>query len=340
MSVQDRALELDAEASMPMLHDEKSKRSDGDESDATFFSSKKPARWLSLAPRISANVPGILVLVGVNLLCWVLMTSFVPTGGILTRIGSSNESDKWEFFSPILKRVKLPFHSQQADASLFPNASHPMAIFSQSPGSEVDKAWERVAKTMMFGLTREDVVQLGKDPDTAVKFSKSWNITSPDGEELYLGVLDVFHQVHCLNMLRKSLITNYDYYYGEVLGFRAELFHETHLKHCTSILLQSIMCHGDVGVYTHVWREGNPVPWPDFGINRQCRDYNALMEFRDKHDVPGSFNKFKYYNETQRAPDAVIFPAEEGLDELQASADEFRDGVYYKDLHIKGCSYD
>lgn len=187
---------------------------------------------------------------------------------------------------------------------------------------------------MIFGLTRSDLARLGKDSRTAVKFNPEWNI--PGSENLYLGVLDVFHQVHCLNMLRQNLVINYDYYWGEAYGFRPEAFRERHLSHCTSILLQNIMCHADTEVVTHVWRQGNPVPWPDFGVKKQCRDFGALMKFRDSMDVDDSWDKFRLY--TKPPSEAVVLPEEDGLAELRASADEFRNGEYYKDLPIKGCS--
>lgn len=187
---------------------------------------------------------------------------------------------------------------------------------------------------MIFGLTQSDVIRLGKDPTSAVKFNPEWNISS--SEDLYLGVLDVFHQIHCLNMLRQNLIINYDYYWGKAYGFRPEVFRERHLSHCTSILLQNIMCHADTEVVTHVWQEGNPVPWPDFGVKKQCRDFNALVEFRDVMDVEDSWDKFRLYS--NRPSDAIVFPEEDGFSELKASADEFRNGEYYKDLHIKGCN--
>jgi hypothetical protein len=208
-----------------------------------------------------------------------------------------------------------------------------MGIFASPPSPEVDHAWMRISKNMIFGLTRDDVLRLGKEPSTAVKFNEKWGIEG--GSELYLGVVDVFHQIHCLNMLRQNLITNYDYYWGDIYGFKPPVFRETHLRHCTSIILQAIMCHADLGAVTHIWSEGNPVPWPDFGINRQCKDFDALLKWRDEADVDHSFTKFREYN---TPADAVVLPAEPGMAELIAGADEFKDGEYLKEWHIKGCN--
>lgn len=96
------------------------------------------------------------------------------------------------------------------------------------------------------------------------------------------------------------------------------------------------MCHADAAVVTHVWREGTEVPYPDFGVERQCRDFGALMEYRDTMDVEGSFDKFRFY--TEKPEGAVVLPAEPGMEELMASADEERDGRLFKEMKIKGCN--
>ncbi|OAA55828.1 hypothetical protein SPI_08035 [Niveomyces insectorum RCEF 264] len=285
-------------------------------------------RPLDFVPRLSVNTSGLLLILFANIVVSVLIVWL--SGSVL----SSTRDEPWEYYSPILKHVKLPFHTKKIDARLFPDASDPLAVFAAPPSPEVDHAWNKISRNMIVGLTRADLLLLGKDPTTAVKYNPQWNISN--SEDTYLGVLDVFHQVHCLNMLRQNLIMNYDYYYADAYGYEPEVFHKKHLTHCVSMLLQNIMCHADASVYTHVWREGNPVPWADFGINRQCRDFDALMRFRDTHDVEGSFDKFRFY--TDIPEEAVVLPMEAGMAEMLASADEYKDGKYYKKLDIKGCS--
>ncbi|KAH8881865.1 hypothetical protein GQ53DRAFT_621486, partial [Thozetella sp. PMI_491] len=195
--------------------------------------------------------------------------------------------------APVLTSLDLPFGIKQVDARLFPNASDTLGIFAAPPSPEVDHAWMHISKNMIVGVSGEDMVRLGKSLERSVKFNPEWDVKG--GENLYLGVMDVFHQIHCLNMLRQNLITNYDYYWGDIYGFKPPVFRETHLRHCTSILLQAIMCHSDVGVITHIWSEDTPVPNPDFAINRQCRDFDALMQWRDNTDLKHSSSKFINY---------------------------------------------
>lgn len=307
---------------------------------------KRPETLMYTILRDKGRFTIYIMIILVNVIFWVLMilrdnavcsSYIVPHEHFYCRskyaLFISQCSNKYQ--APLLNLTNLPVGTQQIKAQLFPRASDPMAFAAAPPSKAVDEEWERVSRNMIFGLTKSDILRLQKDPNTAVKFNPDWNITH-DGEDLYLGVLDVFHQIHCLNMLRQNLIINYDYYWGKAYGFRPEAFRERHLSHCTSILLQNIMCHADTEVVTHVWREGNPVPWPDFGVQKQCRDFEALISFRDGSDLADSGEKFRLY--TKRPDDAVVLPEEEGLSELKASADEFRGGEYYKDLYIKGCN--
>ncbi len=222
------------------------------------------------------------------------------------------------------------------DAQLFPNVTDPVGVFGAPPGPEVDRAWARASRNMIVGLTRDEVLRLGKDPATAVQFSPEWPEAKKAKEDMYVGVVDVFHQIHCLDMLRQNLVFNYDYYWGDIYGLRPPAFRETHLRHCTSQLLQSIMCRADLAVVTHVWSRDTPVPMPDFAVNHQCRDFDALLRWRDTTDVKDSGNKFRFY--TTPPPGAIVFDGDPGMDDLNAQADEFRDGEYLKDLHLGVCN--
>lgn len=68
----------------------------------------------------------------------------------------------------------------------------PSSIFRQDPSPEVDRAWIRISDTRPFGVSRETVVALGKDPASAVKFDGSFNLSY----EAYAARLDTLHQVH------------------------------------------------------------------------------------------------------------------------------------------------
>ena len=49
-----------------------------------------------------------------------------------------------------------------------------------------------------------------------------------------------------------------------------------HSDHCFSYLLQTLLCHADVGVMTTTWNERAHVYMADFNVTKQCRNYDAI----------------------------------------------------------------
>ncbi|KAH6648691.1 hypothetical protein BKA67DRAFT_594163 [Truncatella angustata] len=129
-------------------------------------------------------------------------------------------------------------------------------------------------------------MKLGKDPSTAVKLEDDiWGL----GDDAYGAVFDVYHQLHCLNSLRKIAYGNY---YNASQG-RAETLklREMHINHCADILFQAIQCSGNVNLMTLHWMETQDNPWPDMSINRKCINFDHLTEFRKQ--VSLDMDKYK-----------------------------------------------
>ncbi|KAI1410527.1 hypothetical protein F5Y13DRAFT_201982 [Hypoxylon sp. FL1857] len=295
--------------------------------DTTLSPSEDVCRFRCYAPRVSVNFSGFIILLFTNLLLTTLVVYFREHYYAAPKKPSSSNTA----YSPVLNFIDLPFSPKRVDARLYPNFSDPAAIYMGKPSKDVDDAWNRIEDNMIFGITRDDVVRIGKDPGISVKFNPEWG----QGDDLYMAEVDVFHQIHCLNSLRKALIFNYEYYYYDLYGFEPPLGFEVHARHCTSILLQSIMCHSDVEVVTHVWHESTPQPYPDFGVNRQCRDFDQLLRWKEESDLPHAHRKFGAY----RAPEgATQVPAEPAEVEVLGNATGFKHGTPTKMMYIKGCN--
>ena len=86
----------------------------------------------------------------------------------------------------------------------------PHVIFRQPPSPEVDKAWEDVTKIEYFGVSAADLMKMGKDH--AISASLPQELVG-GSEPMYMAELDVQHQLHCLNELRKYAY--FDHYYSE-----------------------------------------------------------------------------------------------------------------------------
>ncbi|KAH6653026.1 hypothetical protein BKA67DRAFT_536728 [Truncatella angustata] len=181
--------------------------------------------------------------------------------------------------APVLSSVQVHLTTKSGKTTLLRGPSP--SIYRQEPSHEVDLAWDRIGDTRLIPLTRAEVEAIGKDPRDAVKFPESFGL----GPDAYAGRLEVFHQVHCLDALRREAY--FEHYYGSVYGGYNETseMHRLHLSHCIEYLLQGILCQANTDVYTHIWTDGVDRPFPDFSVNHQCRDYDAIKSWHDQNAV-------------------------------------------------------
>lgn len=106
--------------------------------------------------------------------------------------------------------------------------------------------------------------------------------------------VDVFHQIHCLNMIRQEL--HFEYYYSNT---PMTLMRKTHAQHCLYMLLQSIICTADLGIITYNWIGEGYLPFQDFGLQKKCRDFEAILDWQRVNEVNGDLYS------TIRKPDNV-----------------------------------
>lgn len=172
----------------------------------------------------------------------------------------------------------------QIDAHLL--AAPSIGIFSKEPTPEVDEAWNRLTPNpWTIAISREDVEKLGRDPSRAAKWPESMGM----GPEAYVARVDVFHQIHCLNSLRREIY--FDHYYGNTWPdgrASSTKTHKLHVAHCINLLLQNIMCTANVDVYTFMWTDAAPMPIADSSVYHQCRDFDAIYEWTRENGVNGT----------------------------------------------------
>ncbi|KAG1813504.1 uncharacterized protein BJ212DRAFT_1365333 [Suillus subaureus] len=51
------------------------------------------------------------------------------------------------------------------------------------------------------------------------------------------------------------------------------------------MIRQNIMCNADVTMITWDWVEGHDIPYPNFNNRHQCRNYEKILDWADKHAV-------------------------------------------------------
>ena len=147
----------------------------------------------------------------------------------------------------------------------------------------VDQAWRSLIDTHVTTITEEEKNNLPGHRDTAPAYG---------GEPGYAVLIEVFHQLHCLVRFfsapppfREALDTDKTeqnairegYYSGNNSEIdRGFADPGGHSDHCFSYLLQTLMCHADVGVMTTTWNPRAHVFMADFNVTKQCRNYDAI----------------------------------------------------------------
>ena len=186
--------------------------------------------------------------------------------------------------APILDSVPLGPSLRKFEGTFWDNTS----IYRQDPSPAVDAAWtffEHDIITVTSGTLRASHIS----PSQSVQAPSSWG----QGPDAYVAHIDVLHQVHCLNALRKEI--HYEHYFGSA---KPTQLHVAHRNHCLHILLQTLMCHADTDVIGYRWMH-NPdavgdvktSPWPDFSLTKRCRNFDAVFQWAKEQKVRDPWKK-------------------------------------------------
>lgn len=101
---------------------------------------------------------------------------------------------------------------------------------------------------------------------------------SDDSDRVVIN-LDVFHSLHCLNYIRESIF--YEYYKSKI----SKTVERSHIGHCIADLVSALKCHADISMQTYRWKQGRLLPWPQFDIEHECRNWESIMEWSKERSV-------------------------------------------------------
>lgn len=62
------------------------------------------------------------------------------------------------------------------------------------------------------------------------------------------------------------------------------------------------MCEASVDMITSVWMESQQRPYPDMSLNKQCRDFEAVLRWNEQEEIRGMDEKM----EGLRMPEGVV----------------------------------
>ncbi|KAH8691327.1 hypothetical protein BGW36DRAFT_431876 [Talaromyces proteolyticus] len=224
-------------------------------------------------PRISIQVLLILIFVIAN--CLLFLSNIV----MISKLNASRCSEKERSsYSPIYDRLDIYRSESRHNFTNYWPDNKP-SIFQLPPSPAVNEAWSRISNQDSIALNADEVRRLGYDPDTV------WPAPKDEfGEDVYYGVVDVFHQIHCLNVLRQSANPAY---YGD-LGEQTKhtpLKWEDHMLHCQYAVLRGLMCNADIEVIVAQKFRG----WPGLNINfastKKCRNFEDILNWKEENSI-------------------------------------------------------
>ncbi|KAG2063638.1 hypothetical protein BDR04DRAFT_1111304, partial [Suillus decipiens] len=170
------------------------------------------------------------------------------------------------------------------------------SIYRGPPSPEIDAAWARIARDVRpTRMSLEEIIKAGEvDSPSKVKFPAKFG----GG---FMVAMEAPHQLHCLNLLRKSSWR--DHYAPTDISFQDRPgVIRMHLDHCIEMIRQNIMCSADVTLLTWDWVEGHDIPYPNFNTLHQCRDYEKILDWSAKHAVHVPDSEVTRFEDTVDTP--------------------------------------
>jgi len=152
------------------------------------------------------------------------------------------------------------------------------------PSAELDAAWYELMRGEFFALTEQEAQVFLDNP-----VSDSGNLVRVPTTDHYHAELGMFHNLHCVNALRKRIDS--DYYSHEHSEDDPSIFpvnwHRVHIDHCLENLMQAVLCTADLTpVPLYAW-EGSRLALGVTG-NRTCRDFTKIHAWLAERNADGN----------------------------------------------------
>ncbi|THU86392.1 hypothetical protein K435DRAFT_683749 [Dendrothele bispora CBS 962.96] len=142
-------------------------------------------------------------------------------------------------------------------------------IYQGAPSQEVDTAWYDLYRYLAVAVPKSEAAKMA-------------NRTSPiPGDELnYIIIPDVFHTLHCLNIIRRALYPEHYQHSAENLDLT-----RSHVNHCIDTIRQSLMCCSDVSPIVWRWNETRNLSEFRSDVVHECRNFEKIQEWAKEHHV-------------------------------------------------------
>ncbi|KAE8404364.1 hypothetical protein BDV37DRAFT_282913 [Aspergillus pseudonomiae] len=186
---------------------------------------------------------------------------------------------------------RLSSYSPIIDAGVIRYTSYNIAgdfeqpsVYRGRPTNTTEAAWKKLFIAPGINVPETKLPLLNKSSTV------NWLRTPEDKGDGYVGYLEVFHQLHCLHMVRLKI---YQKEYEEEFGYPAAQFEPehanitaTHIDHCLETLRLNMMCTADVTPVMIVADETAPLGrYVDFNTMHKCRNFWDIRAWVDQNKV-------------------------------------------------------
>lgn len=155
----------------------------------------------------------------------------------------------------------------------------------QGSSNGINKAWEDLYNE--FGISQISASLAAQLPNATMR-----NHNDPSK---FIVQLDVFHQLHCLNLLRKLV---YPAVFPEHQPHATEDSVD-HLEHCYDQLRQSLMCHSDLATIYWQWEPDERRSYGNLKTTHTCKDFGKVRQWALENRLQGNMDM---YAEVEDAP--------------------------------------
>ncbi|KAF2445871.1 hypothetical protein P171DRAFT_484526 [Karstenula rhodostoma CBS 690.94] len=164
----------------------------------------------------------------------------------------------------------------------FDNAFAHDTIYRGPPTPDLERAWEDLWYYGGVRITDDQLPLLNRTPDLG-----NGRRLKPVGDEKggYHALIEVFHQLHCLNLIRQYTWKDWYFRHPDVVRTPPdvrtdEITARMHVDHCIEALRISLMCHGDTTPYMVLNDPTAPNNMrADFSPHHKCRNFDSIKEW-------------------------------------------------------------
>ncbi|KZT00105.1 uncharacterized protein LAESUDRAFT_688551 [Laetiporus sulphureus 93-53] len=143
----------------------------------------------------------------------------------------------------------------------------------------VDARWDALLEYGISRITEEEAKKM-------VELSAP----IPGDEDHVIMSLAIFHEIHCLNALRKML--HPEYYRPSPPELTPTP--EEHADHCIDWIRQTLMCSVDINPMVYEWEEEKQVAIPKLSALHLCRSFDAVNEWAKNHRMVREFDNLPH----------------------------------------------